>query len=301
VIAGAGGLMMVVLRFLVLTATTGAIGAWIFARFVVPGATGDAAAALGPSLMRMSGRVAMACAAVIVLLAVPRLMTQAQSLSDPGDPLAGMMLAVLGTRWGLALVVQAAAALAVLVAVWSASRSGSQSRVAEFAVMALAIIPAFMGHAIADPDRRVLSMLVDVVHVAAAGGWVGTLALLTIAAWRQRRAADAPVVTAALIVAFHPIAMVTAGAVFVTGLSTAWLRMGAPVGIADPTYSGLFVAKLLVVGITGALGAGHAKQAKRRALKVAPASIGRTLLGETLLAVLVLAVTAILAGTAPIG
>jgi putative copper export protein len=251
--------------------------------------------------MRMSGRVAMACAAVIVLLAVPRLMTQAQSLSDPGDPLAGMMLAVLGTRWGLALVVQAAAALAVLVAVWSASRSGSQSRVAEFAVMALAIIPAFMGHAIADPDRRVLSMLVDVVHVAAAGGWVGTLALLTIAAWRQRRAADAPVVTAALIVAFHPIAMVTAGAVFVTGLSTAWLRMGAPVGIADPTYSGLFVAKLLVVGITGALGAGHAKQAKRRALKVAPASIGRTLLGETLLAVLVLAVTAILAGTAPIG
>jgi putative copper resistance protein D len=251
--------------------------------------------------MRMSGRVAMACAAVIVLLAVPRLMTQAQSLSDPGDPLAGMMLSVLGTRWGLALMVQAAAALAVLVAVWSASRSGSQSRVAEFAVMALAIIPAFMGHAIADADRRVLSMLVDVVHVAAAGGWVGTLALLTVAAWRARRDADASTLVASLVVSFHPIAMVTAGAVFVTGLATAWLRMGAPVGIADPTYSGLFVAKLLLVGVTGAIGAGHAKQAKKRVKLVEPAAITRTLLMETLLAVLVLAVTAVLAGTAPIG
>jgi len=293
--------MMVALRFLVLAATTGALGAWIFARFVVPGAASDAAVARRPRLVRMSGRVAMACAALIVLLAVPRLMAQAQALSDPGDPVAAMMLSVLRTHWGWALVVQTAAALVALVALWTASRAGSRSRVAEYAVMTLAIVPAFMGHAIADPDRHVLSMLVDVVHVAAAGGWVGTLALLTIAARSARRAADASTLVASLVVAFHPIAMVTAGTVFATGLATAWLRMGAPVGIADPTYSGLFVAKLLLVGVTGAIGAGHAKLAKKRVKLVAPLAIGRTLLGETLLAVLVLAVTAILAGTAPIG
>ena len=300
-IAGAGGLVMVVLRFLVLAATTGALGAWIFARFVVPGAAGDAAVAQRPRLVRMSGRVAMACTALIVLLAVPRLMAQAQSLSDPDDPLAAMMFSVLRTHWGWALVVQTAAAVTALVALWAATRAGGRWRVAEYAVITLAIVPSFMGHAIADSDRRVLSMLVDILHVAAAGGWVGTLALLTLAALRHRREADAPVLVTSLVVAFHPIAMVTAGTVFVTGLGTAWLRMGAPIGIADPTYSGLFVAKLLLVGVTGAIGAGHAKQAKKRGQKVAPASIGRTLLGETLLAVLVLVVTAILAGTAPIG
>lgn len=300
-IAGAGGLAMVALRFVVLLATTGALGAWVFARFVLPAAAGDAAAARRPRLTRMSGLVAMTCTAIIALLAMPRLMAQAQSLNDPGDPLLPEMFALLRTHWGWALTVQAVAAVAALVTLRAATRSGNRSRVAEFSVIALAIVPAFMGHAIADPDHRVLSMLVDILHVAAAGGWVGTLALLTLTAWQQRREADAPVLIASLIVAFHPIAMVTAGTVFVTGLGTAWLRMGAPVGIADPTYSGLFVAKLLLVGVTGAIGAGHAKQAKKRGQRVEPAAIGRTLLGETLLAVLVLIVTAILAGTAPIG
>ncbi|MHB1310846.1 MAG: CopD family protein [Gemmatimonadaceae bacterium] len=299
-ITGAGGLMMIVLRFVVLTATVGALGAWIFARFVVPAAD-DAVAAHRPRLARMGGRVAMTCTALIALLAVPRLVAQARSLMDPGDPLADMMLAVMRTHWGWALAVQAVAALVAFAALWPATRDGVRSRVAESSVITLAIVPAFMGHAIADPGHRVLSMAVDILHVAAAGGWVGTLALLTLAAWRHRREADASVLVASLIVAFHPIAMVTAGTVFVTGLGTAWLRMGAPAGIADPTYSGLFVAKLLLVGVTGAIGAGHAKQAKKRVRRVEPATIGRTLLGETLLAVLVLAVTAVLAGTAPIG
>lgn len=300
-IADAGGFLMVALRFVVLLATTGALGAWVFARFVVPAAVGDAVLARRARLAGMGGRVAMACTAVIALLAIPRLLTQAQALNDPGDPLVPGMLALLRTHWGWALVVQAMAALAALVALRAATSAGGRSRLAEYSVIVLAIVPAFMGHAIADPDRRLLSVLVDILHVAAAGGWVGTLALLTLAAWRHRKEADAPVLVASLIVAFHPIAMATAGTVFVTGLGTAWLRMGAPVGIADPTYSGLFVAKLLLVGVTGALGAGHAKQAKKRVQRVEPATIGRTLLGETLLAVLVLVVTAVLAGTAPIG
>ena len=107
-VAGAGGLVMIVLRFLVLAATTGALGAWIFARFVVPTAAGDAVAARRPQLTQVSGRVAMACTALIVLLAGPRLVAQAQSLSDPDDPLAAMMLSVLRTHWGWALAVQAA-------------------------------------------------------------------------------------------------------------------------------------------------------------------------------------------------
>ena len=94
--------------------------------------------------------------------------------------------------------------------------------------------------------------------------------------------------------------MVAASTVFITGLVTAWLRMGAPVGIASSSYSGLFVAKLLLVGVVGAIGAGHAKLARRRQHLVDTASTSRTLLSETALAVIVLAITAVLAGTEPI-
>jgi len=54
------------------------------------------------------------------------------------------------------------------------------------------------------------------------------------------------------------------------------------------------------VGVTGAIGAGHSKQAKRRVQSVELRSISRSLVAESLLAVLVLAITAILAGTDPI-
>jgi putative copper export protein len=180
-------------------------------------------------------------------------------------------------------------------------RTNAWPRVAEVCVAGLVVIPAFLGHAGATEDLRALSVLVDVVHLAAAGGWVGTLWLLTTAALRERRDADGPTLSAALIVAFHPVAMVAVGTVFVTGLFTAWLRMGVPVGIASSSYSGLFVAKLLLVGVTGAIGAGHSKLARRRVQSVDMGSIGRSLLTEILLAVLVLVVTAVLAGTDPIG
>jgi putative copper resistance protein D len=301
VIDGAGGFAMIALRFAVLTATMGALGAWLFGRFVVTAAVGEPAQRRRADLARFGGLVAMFSTAAVVLAAIPRVMVQAQSLADQGERLGDVMIAVLGTRWGWALCAQSAAALVALVALWRESHIGSRSRAADIAVVALAVVPAFMSHAVADPDHRLVSMLIDVVHVAAAGGWVGTLAVLTLASWRHRRDAEAPALIAALVVAFHPLALVAAPAVFVTGLGTAWLRMGAPVGIANPAYSGLFVAKLLIVGVTGVLGAGHSKQAKKRVQKVDVSGIGRTLLGETLLAVLVLAVTAILVGTAPLG
>ena len=55
-----------------------------------------------------------------------------------------------------------------------------------------------------------------------------------------------------------------------------------------------------LIALTAAFGAGHSKQARRRVQSVDMQSIGRSLLAECLLAVLVLVVTALLAGTDPI-
>jgi len=299
-IDAAGGLVAVTLRFLALAATIGTLGAWAFGRLVAGKLTGDAGQRHRESLERFSRQTAIWCTVVLALSTVPRLLAQAASFTDPGDPLWPNALLVLRSRWGWMLAAQAIAAAAACAALVFRRRAHAWPLLADLGIALLVVIPAFLGHAGAAGQWRALSVLVDVTHLAAAGGWVGTLGLLVAVVLRERRAADGPALTAALIIAFHPVALVAAGTVFVTGLSTAWLRMGVPVGIASSSYSGLFVAKLLLAGVTGALGAGHSKLATRRVARVELQSVGRTLLAEVLLAVLVLAVTAVLAGTDPI-
>ena len=300
-IDAAGGTLVVLLRFLALVATTGALGAWVFGRFVAGRLAGDAGQRHRSSLQLLSVRVGIWCSAALVISSGLRLLAQAAAFAEPGDPLWPSAMAVLQSRWGWALAVQALLAATACVALLWGLRTRRWPHVAEACIAGLAVVPAFLGHAGAAEEWRVLSVLIDFLHVLAAGGWVGALAMLTAAVLRARRGAEAPVFAAALVVAFHPVAMVAASTVFATGLATAWLRMGAPVGIASSSYSGLFVAKLLVVGVTGALGAGHSKLATRRRQVVGLTSVSRTLLTETLLAVLVLAITAILSGTDPIG
>lgn len=299
-IDAAGGPLVVTLRFLALAATIGTLGAWVFGRFVAGRLTGEAGKIHRDSLHDFSVRTAIWCTAVLMLSAAPRLLAQAAVLAGPGDALWPKAMLVLRTPWGWTLAAQALTAGIAGTALIVARRCHTWPPLAEVCVAGLVVLPAFLGHAGAAGDLRALSVLVDVVHLAAAGGWVGTLGLLTAAVLRERRATDGPTLSAALIVAFHPVAMVAAATVFVTGLGTAWLRMGVPVGIASSSYSGLFVAKLLLAGVTGAIGAGHAKQAKRRVQAVELRPISRSLVAEALLALLVLAITAILAGTDPI-
>lgn len=297
----AGGTLPVVLRFLSLSATTGALGAWVFDRFVLTNVTGEAGNRHRESLRTLSSRWAMWCAAIVVLSAVPQLLAHAEALRPVDGVLATSLLATFRSRWGVALAAQVAAAGAAGAALFIDRRSGSWPAAAEAGIVALAIIPAFLGHAGAAHDLRVAAIVVDIIHVAAAGGWVGALGVLTASVLRARRSADSPALSAALIIAFHPVALAAAGAVFASGLGTAWLRMGAPVGIASSSYSGMFVAKLLLAGVTGAIGAGHSKLATRRMQRVEVRATSRSLLGECALAVVVLVVTAILAGTEPIG
>lgn len=300
-IESAGGLYAIALRGAALFGTIMVVGGWAFAQFVVARASGPAVEPYRASLVLFSNRLAMAGAALIAALMAPRAIVQAFASATPADPTLPLVLAVLQSPWGIALVLQALAAAMVFAGLRFASASRLSPRLTDAGIAVLLVAPAFLGHAATDPDRALASIIVNTLHVAAAGGWIGALLVLTLLARTLRSRDDGGPLLASLLVSFHPLALASAGTAFATGLATAWLRMGAPEGIANSTYSGLFVIKVVLVFVTGAVGAGHAKLAKRRVATVDRAAITRTLLGEALLAVLVLLVTAVLAGTAPIG
>lgn len=300
-IDSAGGLFSIVLRGAALFGTIMVIGGWACARFVVARASGPSMDGYRASLAQFSNRLAMAGAALIAALMAPRAIVQAFASATTADPSGPLVLALLQSPWGIALMLQALAAAIVFAGVRFTDVSRLFTRLTDAGIAVLLVAPAFLGHAAADPDRALASIIVSALHVAAAGGWIGALLVLTLLARTLRTHDDGGPLLASLIVSFHPLALASAGLVFATGLATAWLRMGAPEGIANSTYSGLFVIKVVLVFVTGAVGAGHAKQAKRRVTTVDRTAISRTLLGESLLAALVLLVTAVLTGTAPIG
>ena len=299
-IDAAGGFGAVALRFAALTATTAALGAWAFGRLVLPRLAASATPARTAELHGLANRIAVWATGILAIAAPTRL------LLAPGDASRIASIAAvnsMGVRslWGGVLVAQGIVAAVACAALLVGRARGGWPRFADACLSVLALLPPFLGHAWAAQELRGVSVLVDLVHLLSAAGWVGALGVLTVAVLGERDAMDGPTRSAELIVAFHPVAVVAAPAVFVTGLVAAWLRMGAPVGIASPTYSGLFVAKLLLVGVAGAVGAGHSKLASRRVRTVNVGLVRRSLLTECLVAVLVLVVTAVLTGTAPIG
>lgn len=298
-IDAAGGWLAVTVRFVALSATTLALGAWVFGRLVVTRLPEGNATASRAALVTLARRVAGWSAVALALSAAARVLVAVAAVpaADVG---------VVGTQafqalWGRALVIQGAAAALAATLLLLRATAPRWPVAAEAALTILALTPPFLAHAGTATDLRALAIAVDAIHGTAAAAWVGALALVTFVFLQHRSADDAPARGAALIAAFHPIAVIAAPTVFVTGLLTAWLRMGIPEGIASPTYSGLFVAKLLLVGVTGWIGAGHSKMATRRVATVAPAAVGRTLLAECAFAVLVLVLTAVLMGTAPLG
>lgn len=299
VIDAAGGWLALTTRFLALSATTLALGAWVFGRLVLarlPQAGDDTPHA---AMRALAQRVAGWSAAVLALTAAARMLVAVADV--PAADVGVVGTTVFQGLWGRALVVQGLAAGIAAAFLLARAPTIRWPAPAEVALAVVGLTPPFLAHAGSAAELRALAIVVDAVHGVAAAAWVGALVLVTIVFVRHRSADDAPARGAALIAAFHPIAVVAAPTVFVTGLLTAFLRMGLPEGIASPTYSGLFVAKLLLAGVTGWIGAGHSKLATRRASAVAPATVSRSLLAECAFAVLVLALTAVLVGTAPLG
>ena len=244
-------------------------------------------------------------AAVLVILALPFiLLDQILLFRDPFSPFgAELELLVRSTTWGrmwqLQLLAGALAAVAFAIV-----RAGRESRVrwgfAAAATLFCAIVPALSGHSAGTDRFHVLAVGADAIHIISAGVWLGTLcALVIVVRAAVGRGADASEVLPSAVVAFSPLALLSAGALVATGLFATWLHLGSLGALFGSTYGRILLAKVVLVGGTAGLGAYNWKRVTPRlnSPEGSEAFLSGSARAELAIGLLVLLLTAVLVVT----
>ncbi len=219
----------------------------------------------------------------------------------------------LGTRFGTVWGFTALAWILLGLGVVPALRRPSSWRIAPlFVPLAfIAMEPALSGHP-STQDPVALLFPANVLHVVAMSIWVGGLASLVLilpAATRELEAPDRSRLIAAVLARFSPVALLCVAAILLTGLGQAYAYVRDLDNLIDTAYGRAVLIKfVLLVGALIPLGAYNRYRSVPRLERIAaggeaPGRAGlllrRALRGEVALIVVVLGVTAALAGYAP--
>lgn len=247
-------------------------------------------------------RLAVTAAAVTILANLARLWLQLGSLHGSNRMFEPDFIAALLIKggWGRAWLAQTFAALGVLIAaaVKSEDLLDRWYSAAPFAVIA-ASTPAFSGHAAAVQQMAIVPILDDAVHVIASAAWLGTLAVLLIAAFpRVLRQDNAFANVATLIKTFSPLALIMAALTVMTGALNAFVHVKAFSELWTTSYGRILAVKIAVVIVTMTVGGYNWKVASPRlGTEAGTNHIRRSASGEIIIGLVIVLLTAVLVGT----
>ncbi|HEY1737226.1 MAG TPA: CopD family protein, partial [Acidimicrobiia bacterium] len=226
---------------------------------------------------------------------------------------------------GRQLAVQGVAIAACVIAVFAARRWVAQA-LAFYGALAAGAAFVLFGHATSGP-REWLAIPADIVHAVAATFWIGGLAGLVMVltrSSRQRRAEPRslgaavtvlqprtrPIAfddTLGLVERFSLMATICVAAVVAGGVALAFAEVGSWSAMVDTHYGRLLVAKIAVFALVGVaaaynklvlvpyLATRHGRQGERAAWR----SLVSAVRIETVGVIVVLALTAVIANSAP--
>ena len=256
---------------------------------------------------RNVGLVAGAALAVAMGLVFWR---QLADFRDPFVPWREDAALLLTTEWGRAWVLGAVGAVLMPVLFLAASptgRRGASGRASWVLATAVTVgvcaFPAFSGHAAGGEGLRWLLIPADILHVLAAGSWIGGLLFVLAAdAAARRRSGDGSGVLADVVPHFSPVALVSAGLLAATGTLASFVHIESVGALFTSTYGRLLLAKVALVLLVMVLGAINWRRLTPRLFDVGDAgALRRNATRELVLAQLVILVTALLVRTAPMG
>jgi copper transport protein len=178
------------------------------------------------------------------------------------------------------------------------------------AIGVLAVSPALAGHAHTQSPSALL-VPADVVHVLAASAWLGGLAMLLVAlpaGTRRLPPGERAALLTGVLVRFSRIALAAVVALAATGTLQAVAEIRDPAAVLTTSFGRAVAAKTLLLAFLIALGAINRRRVVPSLSAMAAAGVSpdsparllrRTVRAEVALLLAVLAVTAILTGSAP--
>jgi copper transport protein len=201
----------------------------------------------------------------------------------------------LDTRTGEAWAIRSGLWLAALAVVAAMPRPRFAPAAVLTAIVAgLVISLPLAGHADTQ-DPRALLIPADVVHVAAAGAWLGGLVILLAAFWRRPHMPGAADATQR----FSSMALWAVVAIVAAGLLQTWFHLDGPGSLFTTTYGIALLAKIVLLGGIVAIASGNRRRVRELVRDGIPGALRKAMRAEVALAVLVLASTAVLVRAQP--
>ncbi|HEX8207103.1 MAG TPA: copper resistance protein CopC, partial [Solirubrobacteraceae bacterium] len=199
----------------------------------------------------------------------------------------------LDTRTGEAWAIRAGIWLVALVVVALMRRPAFvPALVLMLAVAGLVVSLPLAGHADTQDPKAVL-VPADVVHVVAAGTWLGGLVILLAAFWRR------PEGSAPVTAAFSRMALAAVVLIGGAGLLQGWFYLDGIGSLFDTTYGIALLAKIALLAAIVGVAAGSRRRVARLVAGGSPGALRAAMRAEVALAVVVLAATAVLVRAAP--
>jgi putative copper export protein len=280
------------------------IGATTFRNLVLPRARGTE-----PDLaVRMDRRAAvlgLTASVLVILTAFARIGLESEMMAGvAGMRAMSMTEMTLHTQWGLALQLELGAALVALISFALAIRRVRGAwTVASISAIVLAVTPALAGHAAASPRFTSLLIASDFLHVLGGASWLGSLLCvmmvgvpvsLTLMGGERWQS------VAALVNAFSPVALSSAGIVVVSGIIASWVHVQHLTALWQTAYGQILLVKLGLVTLTLMTGAYNFRRVQPQLVKEeGTARLRRSAVFELGLGFLILVVTGFLTGTSP--
>jgi len=245
-------------------------------------------------------RIGQSALVLYAIAAVVRLYTESVALNTKETALEpGVLVPLLtSTTWGIGWLVGITGAVLLSVG-WVVSRKSVTigTPLALTGVLGMVLSPALSGHAAAS-HNFVISVTLDMLHVAAAGVWMGGLLMVLLAgvpSMRRLTDGNPDAAVSALVNSFHPMALFCAPIVVVAGLGTSWIRLGGFGAIASTQYGKTLLVKVGLFALVATIGTYNAMRARRQlGAPTGTQRIRRTATIELFFAALVLAATTFL-------
>jgi putative copper export protein len=245
-------------------------------------------------------RFGLGAVVLYLIAALVRLYTESVAVHGVEHALdaAELMPMVTTTTWGFGWLLGAIGAVLLFIG-WTASKRSVTigTPLALTGALGIALSPALSGHAAAS-RHFILSVTLDVLHVVAAGVWLGGLLIVVVAglpAMLRLANGNRDAAVSALVNSFHPVALFCAPIVVLAGIGTSWIRLERLSALWSTEYGLNLLWKLMFVAVVVGMGTYNSIKARRRLGAVEGTRHFRiTATTELVFAALVLAVTAAL-------